>query len=150
MHSVLMHALNAVLLFLLLVWMTKRAGPSILVAALFAVHPLNVESVAWVAERKSVLSTLYFFLTSSRLRVVREKAELATVLPRGGPVAAALMAKPMVVYTAICPAASRLLAAPKNASVRRRSQLRRHDPNGVVEAGDGEDSATCAFHCQRR
>src|SRR5208283_2575466 len=63
MHSVLIHAFNAVLLFLLLVWMTRRVGPSILVAALFAVHPINVESVAWLAERKNVLSTLYFFLT---------------------------------------------------------------------------------------
>jgi len=59
---VLIHALNAALLFLLLIWMTKRVGPSLLVAALFAVHPLNVESVAWVAERKNVLSTLFFFL----------------------------------------------------------------------------------------
>jgi protein O-mannosyl-transferase len=61
--SVLLHALNAVLLFLL-VWMgTKRLGTSLLVALLFAVHPINVESVAWVAERKNVLSTFFFFLT---------------------------------------------------------------------------------------
>ena len=62
LDSVLIHALNAVLLFLLLVWGTKRVGPSLLVAALFAVHPLNVESVAWVAERKNVLSMLFFLL----------------------------------------------------------------------------------------
>jgi len=62
LDSVLIHALNAVLLFLLLAWLTKRMGPSLLVAALFALHPLNVESVAWVAERKNVLSTLFFFL----------------------------------------------------------------------------------------
>ena len=43
-------------------WLTKRVGPSLLVAALFALHPLNVESVAWVAERKNVLSTLFFLL----------------------------------------------------------------------------------------
>ena len=60
--NVLIHALNAVLLFLLLVWVTKRTGPSLLVGALFALHPLNVESVAWVAERKNVLSTLFFLL----------------------------------------------------------------------------------------
>ncbi|MFZ0227042.1 MAG: hypothetical protein WAL41_08885, partial [Mycobacterium sp.] len=61
--SVLLHTLNVVVLFLLLGWITKRVGPSLLVAALFAVHPLNVESVAWVAERKNLLSTLFFLLT---------------------------------------------------------------------------------------
>src|SRR3984885_1904370 len=61
--SVLLHALNAVLLFLLLARVTGRMGASFLVAALFAVHPLNVESVAWISERKNVLSTTFFFLT---------------------------------------------------------------------------------------
>ena len=60
--SVVIHALNAVLLYLGLLWITKRGGPSLLVAALFALHPINVESVAWVAERKNVLSTLFFLL----------------------------------------------------------------------------------------
>src|SRR5277367_5180107 len=62
LDSIVIHSLNAVLLFLLLVWVTKCVGPSLLVAALFALHPINVESVAWVAERKNVLSTLFFFL----------------------------------------------------------------------------------------
>jgi len=61
--NVLLHAFSAVLLFLLLSRATGRTGASFLVAALFAVHPLNVESVAWIAERKNVLSTLFFFLT---------------------------------------------------------------------------------------
>ena len=60
--SILLHALNVVLLFLLLVWATGRFGPSLFVAALFAIHPINVESVAWVAERKNVLCTTFFFL----------------------------------------------------------------------------------------
>ena len=51
-----MHAANVVLLFLLLVRVTRSTGRSLMVAALFAVHPLNVESVAWVAERKNVLA----------------------------------------------------------------------------------------------
>lgn len=97
MHSVLIHALNAVLLFLLLVWMTKRAGPSILVAALFAVHPLNVESVAWVAERKSVLSTLYFFLTIAAYVWYVKKPNWRQYFLVAALFAAALMAKPMVV-----------------------------------------------------
>jgi tetratricopeptide (TPR) repeat protein len=57
-----LHVLNVVILFLLLQWATGAMGRSLLVAALFALHPLNVESVAWVAERKNVLSTLFFLL----------------------------------------------------------------------------------------
>lgn len=60
--NILLHAANVVLLFLLLLWATKRTGVSFLIAALFAVHPLNVESVAWIAERKNLLSTTFFFL----------------------------------------------------------------------------------------
>jgi len=60
--SVLLHTANVILLFLLLAWTTGRTGPSLFVAALFAVHPMNVESVAWIAERKNVLCTLFFFL----------------------------------------------------------------------------------------
>jgi tetratricopeptide (TPR) repeat protein len=61
--NVLLHALNAVLLFWLLARATGRLGASFVVAALFAVHPLNVESVAWIAERKNVLSTTFFLMT---------------------------------------------------------------------------------------
>jgi len=61
--SILLHATNAVLLWLLFARMTGWFWPSALMAALFAWHPLNVESVAWVAERKNVLSTFFFILT---------------------------------------------------------------------------------------
>jgi Tfp pilus assembly protein PilF len=61
--SVLIHIVNVVLLYLLLMWATRRFGPSLFVAALFALHPINVESVAWIAERKNVLCTMSFFLT---------------------------------------------------------------------------------------
>jgi protein O-mannosyl-transferase len=61
--SLFLHALNAVLLFTVLRRMTGRPGPSAMVAALFALHPLQVDSVAWVAERKNVLSAFFFLLT---------------------------------------------------------------------------------------
>ena len=97
LDSVLIHALNAVLLFLLLAWLTKRMGPSLLVAALFALHPLNVESVAWVAERKNVLSTLFFFLAIAAYAWYAQKPDWRRYLLMAGLFAAGLMAKPMVI-----------------------------------------------------
>jgi tetratricopeptide (TPR) repeat protein len=61
--SVLFHALNAVLLFRLLHQLAGSLWPSCFAAAFFAVHPLRVESVAWIAERKDVLSGFFFLLT---------------------------------------------------------------------------------------
>ena len=61
--SLLFHVANTLLLFLLLKSLTGAVWRSALVAALFAFHPLHVESVAWVAERKDVLSTFFFLLT---------------------------------------------------------------------------------------
>jgi len=58
-----LHCLNTALLFVVLQWMTGQRWASAFVAALFAVHPLHVESVAWVSERKDVLSTLFWILT---------------------------------------------------------------------------------------
>jgi len=60
--NVLYHLLNTELLFLVLWRMTGGMWQSAFVAALFGVHPLHVESVAWVAERKDVLSTLFWIL----------------------------------------------------------------------------------------
>jgi len=61
--SLLLHVLNVALLFLFLARVTKSTARSLLVAALFAIHPIDVESVAWVAERKTVLCTTFFLLT---------------------------------------------------------------------------------------
>jgi tetratricopeptide (TPR) repeat protein len=63
MTSLLVHVINVVLLFLLLRRATGEPALSFVAAALFAIHPFNVESVAWVAERKNVLSTMFFLLT---------------------------------------------------------------------------------------
>jgi len=61
--SLVLHTANTLLLFLLLQRLTRAEWRSAMIAALFAVHPLHVESVAWVAERKDVLSMLFFVLT---------------------------------------------------------------------------------------
>ncbi len=97
LDSVLIHSLNAALLFLLLVWVTKRVGPSLLVAALFALHPINVESVAWVAERKNVLSTLFFFLAIGAYVRYAQKPDWRRYLLVAALFSLGLMAKPMVI-----------------------------------------------------
>jgi tetratricopeptide (TPR) repeat protein len=92
-----LHALNAVLLVLLLHRLTGGWWRSLAVGALFALHPLRVESVAWVAERKDVLSGLLFLLT---LEAYRRWAERPGRLRRAALVAVyalGLMAKPMLV-----------------------------------------------------
>lgn len=61
--NVLWHAADTILLFMLLYRMTGATGRSAFVAGLFAVHPLHVESVVWITERKDVLSTFFLFLT---------------------------------------------------------------------------------------
>ncbi len=58
-----LHCLNTLLLFIVLRWMTGQRWASAFVAAVFALHPLHVESVAWVSERKDVLSTFFWMLT---------------------------------------------------------------------------------------
>jgi protein O-mannosyl-transferase len=95
--NLLLHTLNAILLLLLLLNMTGALWRSALVAFLFALHPLHVESVAWVAERKDVLSTFFWMLTLfAWLGFVRSKRPawyaLSVVLYALG-----LMAKPMLV-----------------------------------------------------
>lgn len=60
--GLVLHIANSLLLFLILKRMTARLWPSAFVAALFALHPINVDSVAWVAERKNVLSTFFWML----------------------------------------------------------------------------------------
>jgi tetratricopeptide (TPR) repeat protein len=61
--SVIIHILNTILLFIFFRYVTGAIWKSAFLAALFAIHPLNVESVAWIAERKNVLSTFFWILT---------------------------------------------------------------------------------------
>ncbi|HOF41561.1 MAG TPA: glycosyltransferase family 39 protein, partial [Candidatus Hydrogenedentes bacterium] len=95
--NILLHATATVLLFLLLGSLTDSLWPSALVAALFALHPMHVESVAWIAERKDVLSACFWFLTTlAYVRYVREPglrryAWIVVLYALG------LMSKPMLV-----------------------------------------------------
>ena len=102
--NLLFHAANAVLLFHLLQRMTGAVWRSAAVAALFALHPLHVESVAWVAERKDVLSTLFWFLTTwAYVRYAEEsqisKSQISNFTTRSPFFffALGLMSKPMLV-----------------------------------------------------
>jgi hypothetical protein len=95
--SLALHATNTLLIFLLLLQWTGATGRSAFAAALFGVHPLHVESVAWVAERKDVLSTLFFLLTLlaygryAARRTFRNYSTVALLFTLG------LLAKPMLV-----------------------------------------------------
>lgn len=60
--NLVLHVANVILLFSLLAWTTREPWPAAFVAALFAVHPLNVQTVAWVSERKSLLSTAFWLM----------------------------------------------------------------------------------------
>ena len=95
--NVLLHAATAILLFLVLRQMTGRPWPSALVAALWAIHPLRVESVAWVTERKDVLSGLFFVLTlAAYVSYVRHRFSLVRYLAVMVLFALGLMTKPML------------------------------------------------------
>ncbi len=95
--NVLFHMLNVVLLFLLLARATGATGRSLLIAALFAVHPFNVEAVAWIAERKNVLSTFFFLLTLGAYGWYALKPELKRYFVLVALFVLGLAAKPMVV-----------------------------------------------------
>jgi tetratricopeptide (TPR) repeat protein len=95
--NVWLHALNALLLFAALKRMTGARWPSALVAFLFALHPLHVESVAWVAERKDVLSAFFWFLTLWCYAGYVERPGVGRYLAVVAAFGLGLMAKPMIV-----------------------------------------------------
>jgi Flp pilus assembly protein TadD len=95
--NMLLHAANAVLLFLVLGSMTGAVWRSAVVAALFALHPLHVESVAWVAERKDVLSTLFWVLTLAAYGHYVRRPGVGRYLLVVLALALGLLAKPMLV-----------------------------------------------------
>jgi tetratricopeptide (TPR) repeat protein len=95
--NLLLHLTSTLLLFAVLRRMTRSTGRSAFVAALFAVHPLHVESVAWVAERKDVLSTLFWMLTLGAYAWYVRRPGFSRYLTVAVLFALGLMAKPMLV-----------------------------------------------------
>ncbi|MBW1942187.1 MAG: glycosyltransferase family 39 protein, partial [Deltaproteobacteria bacterium] len=92
-----LHIANTLLLFFILNYMTGMRWRSVLVAALFAIHPLHVESVAWVAERKDVLSTFFGFLAIGTYCRYVNKTNLIYYFLTFLFLGLGLMAKPMLV-----------------------------------------------------
>ena len=95
--SLLLHAINVVLLFFLLYKATGFRWRSAMVAAVFAVHPLNVECVAWVSERKSLLCTTFLFLALFAYGWYVRKPRVTRYLLVALLFALGLAAKPMVI-----------------------------------------------------
>ena len=95
--SLLLHVANAVLLCFLLQQITGLVGRSLVVALLFALHPLHVESVAWAAERKDVLSTLFWLLTMISYVWYTRRPSVKRYLPVAALFSLGLMAKQMLV-----------------------------------------------------
>ncbi|HEY3972209.1 MAG TPA: tetratricopeptide repeat protein [Candidatus Sulfotelmatobacter sp.] len=95
--SLLLHIVNAILLFLLLQQSTGARMRSFVVAGLFALHPINVESVAWVAERKTVLSMFFFLLALGAYEWYARRPSSARYLPIVAFFIFGLASKPMVI-----------------------------------------------------
>ena len=95
--NLLLHVINVILLFWVLWRATGYAGRSATVAALFALHPINVESVAWIAERKNLLSMMFFLLALGAYGWYARRPRVARYLVVAGLYALGLMAKPQVI-----------------------------------------------------
>lgn len=95
--SILLHLMNSLLLFLLLTRATGSVGKSLLVAFLFALHPFNVESVAWISERKNVLCMFFFLLTLGAYGWYARRPRIGRYLVVVALFVLALAAKPMAV-----------------------------------------------------
>jgi tetratricopeptide (TPR) repeat protein len=95
--NVLLHATNAVLLFIVFRRMTAGVWPSAIISALFAIHPLHVESGVWISERKDVLSTLFWILTMWCYTGYTTHKDIKRYLAALVLFSLGLMAKPMLV-----------------------------------------------------
>jgi len=96
-ENLFLHVLNVLVLFWVLQRATGLTGRSAMVAALFALHPINVESVAWISERKNLLSMLFFLLALAAYRWYARKPQVGRYLVVAALFALGLMAKPQVI-----------------------------------------------------
>ncbi|HEV2045515.1 MAG TPA: tetratricopeptide repeat protein [Chthoniobacterales bacterium] len=99
--NVLLHSVGALLLFLLLERMTGNIWASAFVASVFAIHPQHVESVAWIAERKDVLSGVFFMLTLTSYGWFARRPSVGRYITTSILFACGLMSKPMLVTVPI-------------------------------------------------
>ncbi len=95
--NVFFHAINALLIFLVLRKATGAVWKSAIVAALFAFHPVNVDTVAWVAERKNILSTTFWMLTMYTYILYTERSTIGRYILVAATFVLGLLAKPMLV-----------------------------------------------------
>lgn len=95
--NVLFHAANGALLYLALFLLTRRAMPSALAAALFVVHPMHVESVAWISERHNVQCVFFGLLALVAYERYARAPRLATYLAVAAAFVLSLLSKPMLV-----------------------------------------------------
>lgn len=128
--NLLIHAVNGLLLFVVLARMTGAWWRSAVVAALFLVHPLHVESVAWAAERKDTLSTLFWLLTMGAYLWYVQCPRVGRYLLVAASFICGLLAKPMLV---VLPCALLLLDV---------WPLQRFPANGGNKAGFGQQCIT--------
>lgn len=95
--NLIIHILNGVLLFFICLKMTENIFISWVIAAFFAVHPMNVESVAWISERKNLVSTLFWMLTLWTYTIYVQRSDKKYLIYAFCFFAVGLMAKPMLV-----------------------------------------------------
>ena len=95
--NIICHVIYAVLLFWVLLQATGYLGRSFMVAALFALHPINVEAVAWVAERKTLLSTFFFLLALAAYRWYARQPAVGRYAVVAFLFACGLMSKPQII-----------------------------------------------------
>ena len=95
--NLIIHILNSLLLFIIFRWMTTDLWKSFFLSALFALHPLHVESVAWISERKDVLNTFFWFLTIISYIKYCERPGAIRFIPVFLFYFLGLMSKPMIV-----------------------------------------------------
>ncbi len=132
-ENLALHVLNVLLLFWVLTRATGYIGRSAMVAALFAFHPINVESVAWIAERKNLLSMLFFLLALGDLPLVCFAPFVSTLQPADAVVCAGAAGQAANHHIAVRPFAVGLLAATADGHKRRCRVSREEKASGASQ-----------------